>query len=231
MKQSNMTVLCITVLVLLYFQGVCYGYYSTNGGNVSLSDVTNRFFVHLRPDDLDLVQDELKTHSLTYHSKVVDNLHIFENKSNTIYRATYLELDRLKANIKGKIRQIEQCRRLLVENDKGNNTAKKDTRMKSLAPKFRMAQNIANPNAMDEAHSLLVCPPYWDNQEGIDEVWNSSVTGHGVLIAVTDIGMDVHHPELHPNIEMSLRWNIVNNNTDVSPEHFPNYYESFVTTK
>ncbi|WAQ96280.1 FURI1-like protein, partial [Mya arenaria] len=202
----------------------------TNGGNDSLRDVTNRFFVHLRPDDLGLVQDELKTHSLIYHSKVVDNLHIFENESSTIFRATNLELEILKYNIKGKIKQIEQCRRLLVGNDKRHTIATKHLTRKSSALYFRMVQYSAKQHSVDEAHSLLVCPPYWDQQERVDEVWRSSVTGHNILIAVTDIGMDVHHPELYPNIEMSLRWNIVNNNTDVSPDHFPNYYESFGTT-
>ncbi|XP_052820822.1 neuroendocrine convertase 2-like [Mya arenaria] len=229
-KQTNMIVIRIAVFFLLNVQGLCYGYYSTNGGNDSLRDVTNRFFVHLRPDDLGLVQDELKTHSLIYHSKVVDNLHIFENESSTIFRATNLELEILKYNIKGKIKQIEQCRRLLVGNDKRHTIATKHLTRKSSALYFRMVQYSAKQHSVDEAHSLLVCPPYWDQQERVDEVWRSSVTGHNILIAVTDIGMDVHHPELYPNIEMSLRWNIVNNNTDVSPDHFPNYYESFGTT-
>ncbi|WAQ96273.1 hypothetical protein MAR_028963 [Mya arenaria] len=64
----------------------------------------------------------------------------------------------------------------------------------------RLVQYSAKQHSVDEAHSLLVCPPYWDQQEGVDEVWRSSVTGHDELIAVTDIGMDVHHPELYPNI-------------------------------
>ncbi|XP_052776946.1 uncharacterized protein LOC128214489 [Mya arenaria] len=105
-----------------------------------------------------------------------------------------------------KIKQIEQCLRLLVGNDEIHTIATKHLTRKSSALYFRLVQYSAKQHSVDEAHSLLVCPPYWDQQEGVDEVWRSSVTGHDELIAVTDIGMDVHHPELYPNISWERLW-------------------------
>ena len=35
---------------------------------------------------------------------------------------------------------------------------------------------------------------------GVEDVWKAGYTGHGVTIAVADVGVDVDQPDLAPNI-------------------------------
>ncbi|XP_052820519.1 furin-like protease 1, isoforms 1/1-X/2 [Mya arenaria] len=75
-----------------------------------------------------------------------------------------------------------------------------------------------------------VCPPFWDEGEGIDAAWKMGITGKGIIVAVTDVGVNVKHPELAANIDSDSCYNYVDDSVDVSPEEFPMYGESYQTT-
>ncbi|WAQ94922.1 NEC2-like protein [Mya arenaria] len=65
--------------------------------------------------------------------------------------------------------------------------------------------------------------PYWDEGEKIDETWKLGITGEGITVAILDIGFTVDHPELQPNINKNLTFNVVTYNGDVSAVLFHDY--------
>ncbi|WAR04725.1 SUBV-like protein [Mya arenaria] len=75
------------------------------------------------------------------------------------------------------------------------------------------------------------CPPYFDEAQEIDRSWAQGYTGRNVVIAVTDVGVDVDSPNLRENIASHLSFNFVDNNSDPRPEIFPDYQESLRLTK
>ena len=45
-------------------------------------------------------------------------------------------------------------------------------------------------------------------------------TGRGVTVAIVDDGLEHTHPDLHPNFDASLSWDINHNRPDVTPSHY-----------
>ncbi|WAR04634.1 FURIN-like protein, partial [Mya arenaria] len=74
------------------------------------------------------------------------------------------------------------------------------------------------------------CPPYFDLAQEVDRSWAEGYTGRHVVIAVTDVGVDIDSPNLRPNIASHLSFNFVDNNTNLRPEIFPDYPESLHLT-
>ncbi|XP_052805667.1 proprotein convertase subtilisin/kexin type 4-like [Mya arenaria] len=73
-------------------------------------------------------------------------------------------------------------------------------------------------------------PPYFDEAQEIDRSWAQGYTGRNVVIAVTDVGVDIDSPNLRENIASHLSYNFVDNNSDPRPEIFPDYPESLPLT-
>ncbi|XP_052806281.1 furin-like protease kpc-1 [Mya arenaria] len=85
-------------------------------------------------------------------------------------------------------------------------------------------------NMTAQAHTFCQCPPYFDLAQEVDRSWAEGYTGRHVVIAVTDVGVDIDSPNLRPNIASHLSFNFVDNNTNLRPEIFPDYPESLHLT-
>ncbi|XP_053392498.1 extracellular subtilisin-like protease isoform X2 [Mercenaria mercenaria] len=66
-----------------------------------------------------------------------------------------------------------------------------------------------------------VCDKYYGM--GIENAWSRGFTGKGVVVAVTDVGINTNLDDLEPNIEDELSFNFMKNTKDVTPESFPFY--------
>ncbi|XP_053380524.1 proprotein convertase subtilisin/kexin type 6-like [Mercenaria mercenaria] len=55
---------------------------------------------------------------------------------------------------------------------------------------------------------------------GVEEAWSQGYTGKGVTIATMDVGIDTHLLDLERNINQEWSYNFVQDNTDVTAEHF-----------
>ncbi|WAR04636.1 PCSK4-like protein, partial [Mya arenaria] len=74
------------------------------------------------------------------------------------------------------------------------------------------------------------CPPFFDVAQEIDQTWTDGYTGRNVVVAVTDVGVDIDSPHLIANIASHLSYNFMDNNSDPRPEIFPDYQESLPQT-
>ncbi|XP_053392499.1 proprotein convertase subtilisin/kexin type 4-like [Mercenaria mercenaria] len=64
---------------------------------------------------------------------------------------------------------------------------------------------------------------------GIEDAWSRGFTGKGVVVAVTDVGINTDLIDIQPNIDDELCFNFVNNSTDVTPEYFHSYKDTSTT--
>ncbi|WAR04722.1 PCSK4-like protein, partial [Mya arenaria] len=85
-----------------------------------------------------------------------------------------------------------------------------------------------SPNTPPSA--FCQCPPYFDVAQEIDQTWTDGYTGRNVVVAVTDVGVDIDSPRLIANIASHLSYNFVENNSDPRPKVFPDYPESLPQT-
>ncbi|KAH3735497.1 furin-like [Dreissena polymorpha] len=75
-----------------------------------------------------------------------------------------------------------------------------------------------------------ICSPVYDPMFGIDAAWQRNITGKNVVIAITDVGANLDHPKLKPNINNNLSWNFVDKNTNIAPEYYSSYKEYIPVT-
>ncbi|XP_045212991.2 neuroendocrine convertase 2-like [Mercenaria mercenaria] len=64
---------------------------------------------------------------------------------------------------------------------------------------------------------------------GVENAWSRGYSGKGVVVAVTDIGINTDLIDLQPNIDGNLCFNFINNSTNVTPEYLHSYREESFT--
>ncbi|XP_052231836.1 furin-like protease kpc-1 isoform X2 [Dreissena polymorpha] len=200
----------IGILVVIFTLILACG----NGG-VSDDDYTDLYSVHMDAKHADYVTEYLENVGFEFQHKVAD-YYIFkdvESQSSTSIAV-------IRSKIKMKIRSMKRVRKqyLSYEPDAGNSEKTRSSKI------LHMKKGGAAPG-----RKIIMCAPYYDALQGIDEAWKLGYTGKGVVVAVTDTGFTVDHPELSPNINLELSKNFVQNDTsDLSPGDNREYMLSHV---
>ncbi|WAQ94918.1 FUR11-like protein, partial [Mya arenaria] len=151
---------------------------------------------------------------------VVDDLFIasYEKDTKKVFEETELQL--LTESFHGMVKDIQQCR--IMQNA---DLAIKNYPIEGFDVDY-MSEDIQKTKTKREGtdqQERFEEEPYWDEGEGIDETWKLGITGEGITVAILDIGFTVDHPELQPNINKSLTFNVVTYDADVSAVLFHNY--------
>ncbi|XP_052772301.1 uncharacterized protein LOC128211491 isoform X3 [Mya arenaria] len=97
-----------------------------------------------------------------------------------------------------------------------------------LKPHFSAYGSDGHRTEQGNARNFMhLCPPYFDQALGIDQSWiEHNVSGRGIVVGVTDVGINASNTHIRGNIKLDLSYNFVNNITQTSPSVFPNILES-----
>ncbi|XP_052795112.1 neuroendocrine convertase 2-like [Mya arenaria] len=183
-------------------------------------EFTNEFFVVIDVSMAEKVKALLKEKYFDFQSQVVDDLFIasYEKDTKKVFEETELQL--LTESFHGMVKDIQQCR--IMQNA---DLAIKNYPIEGFDVDY-MSEDIQKTKTKREGtdqQERFEEEPYWDEGEGIDETWKLGITGEGITVAILDIGFTVDHPELQPNINKSLTFNVVTYDADVSAVLFHNY--------
>ncbi|WAQ93928.1 NECB-like protein, partial [Mya arenaria] len=112
-----------------------------------------------------------------------------------------------------------------------NNTFIRGNMIERLAQSYMMypasplkPQSAANGSDEQQAdqwnasNDMLLCPPYFDKALGIDDSWiKYNVTGRGIVVGVTDAGINANNTFIRGNMKSDLSYNFVDNITQTGP--------------
>ncbi|XP_053392501.1 uncharacterized protein LOC123563904 isoform X2 [Mercenaria mercenaria] len=84
-------------------------------------------------------------------------------------------------------------------------------------------QNNTGTGIENLVEPKLVCEKYYGM--GIENAWLRGYTGKGVVVAVTDVGINTDLKDLEQNVDDKLCFNFMSNSTNVTPENFSSYRE------
>ncbi|WAR03039.1 PCSK4-like protein [Mya arenaria] len=94
-------------------------------------------------------------------------------------------------------------------------------------------RSAANGNLKHQAeqwntsNTMLLCSPYFDRALGIDDSWiKHNVSGRGIVVGVTDVGINANNTFIRGNINFDLSYNFVDNIQQTRPTILPDIRES-----
>ncbi|XP_052796277.1 neuroendocrine convertase 2-like isoform X2 [Mya arenaria] len=183
-------------------------------------EFTNEFFFIIEVSMAEEVKALLKENSFAFQAQVVDDVFIVTYEKDTKKVFEEKELQLLKKSFQGMVKDIQQCR--IMQNAE---LAVGNSPMDGLEVDYTREDNQTKRSKRDgpDQDHRFEDEPYWDEGEKIDETWKLGITGEGITVAILDIGFTVDHPELQPNINKNLTFNVVTYNGDVSAVLFHDY--------
>ncbi|XP_052808964.1 uncharacterized protein LOC128237444 isoform X2 [Mya arenaria] len=119
-----------------------------------------------------------------------------------------------------------------------------DSKIEKLVQSYRMyPASDFNPqsaaNDIDEQQAdqwnasniMLLCPPYFDQALGIDDSWiKHNVSGRGIVVGVTDVGINANNAFIRESINSDLSYNFVENIPQTGYTSLPDKNGSLLTT-
>ncbi|XP_053391077.1 furin-1-like [Mercenaria mercenaria] len=162
-------------------------------------------FVFLFSKELDdEVLEQLETSYWNKLYQITPTIFIFQYKGRNITESIL----RVEKKFKNLLLEIEPVKHY-VEVIRSNETSLDQYNMET------GIENLLKP--------ILVCEKYYGM--GIENAWSRGYTGKGVVVAVTDVGINAKLKDLEPNVDDELCFNFINNSTNVTPEYFPSFRE------
>ncbi|WAR27684.1 NECB-like protein [Mya arenaria] len=184
-------------LVLLH---ICYCLATNETDSYEIYIVVQSKEIHLNS-----IKESMEMYYFHFKSKINNKLFIFEKNNGSDKRRLHTD-------------ELEGLR-------KSNNHIDQSLFFNQETP--LAAQTVAYEHDPEENNLMYVCPPVFDEALGIDRTWShTNITGRGVVIGVTDVGIDTENIHLKQNINHNLSFNFVDNHPVTNPTQIWEIIES-----
>ncbi|XP_052760489.1 endoprotease aex-5-like [Mya arenaria] len=162
------------------------------------------------------IEHSLGIHLFYFDSKINDNLFIFVMKTVELKHRQLLSHIEL-AVLQRSNQHIEK----MAQSYNLYQVSPLSLRSATYSSDRHQSEQWNAPNFMN------LCSPHFDQALGIDQSWiEHNVSGRGIVVGVTDVGINANNRFIHGNINFDLSYNFVDNITQTSHTVLPGILES-----
>ncbi|KAK3581129.1 hypothetical protein CHS0354_033924 [Potamilus streckersoni] len=171
--------------------------------------LTNEYVLQLDPKDLLFVEEVARKYNLTMSRKLLNNTFLFvkPDQPARFDRSNYTwKMEDFRTALGNKVTSIEQ----------------------QILRKFSQPEVTKASSAIgfeDVSYQFPDVQGRFYYGMGIEEVWAMGYQGYNVTVAIVDIGVEMNHRELYPNIDMNLSHCYGDKSCDANPPKHTNYEE------
>ncbi|XP_052808954.1 endoprotease aex-5-like isoform X1 [Mya arenaria] len=164
------------------------------------------------------IRQSLGKYFFSFDSKINDNLFIFVKESEiTKHRLLSSDLQKLRRSNRH-IEKLVQSYRMYPASDFNPQSAANDI-------------DEQQADQWNASNIMLLCPPYFDQALGIDDSWiKHNVSGRGIVVGVTDVGINANNAFIRESINSDLSYNFVENIPQTGYTSLPDKNGSLLTT-